>query len=72
MPRRIALALCLVFAAPLVAGLLDNGRGIAVPIVFEVSQMNIGCALQTACQPSWSWDLAELIDPCVNNPVFPP
>lgn len=57
----------------IVAGMLDNGRGIAVPIVFELDpQLNVGCDNQVACQTSWSWDLSELVDPCVNTPVFPP
>lgn len=57
----------------IVAGMLDNGRGIAVPIVFELDpQLNVGCDNQVACQPSWSWDLTELVDQCVNTPVFPP
>jgi hypothetical protein len=56
----------------LVAGMLDNGRGLAYPIVFEVDPLNLGCAFQTACQATWSWDLSELVDQCVNTPVFPP
>lgn len=56
----------------IVAGALDNGRGIAVPIVFEVDPLNIGCDAQVACQTTWSWDLAELVGQCVNTPVFPP
>lgn len=56
-----------------VAGMLDNGRGIAIPILFEVDPLlNIGCANQTACQGTWSWDLTELVDQCLNTPVFPP
>ncbi|HEY5944354.1 MAG TPA: hypothetical protein VIV40_02635 [Kofleriaceae bacterium] len=57
----------------LVAGALDNGRGIAVPIVFEFNPTtNIGCDNQVACQATWSWDLSELVDQCVNTPAFPP
>jgi hypothetical protein len=56
----------------LVAGMLDNGRGLAYPIVFEIDPLNVGCAFQTACQATWSWDLSELVDQCVNTPVFPP
>jgi hypothetical protein len=56
----------------LVAGLLDNGRGLAYPIVFEVNRLNVGCGFQTACQATWSWDFSELVDQCVNTPVFPP
>ncbi len=56
-----------------VAGRLDNGRGIAVPIVFEVDpQLYVGCDQQVACQTTWSWDLTELVDQCVETPVFPP
>jgi hypothetical protein len=57
--------------AGMVAGMLDNGRGIAVPIVFEIDPLLVGCD-QAACQPTWSWDLTELVDQCVNTPVFPP
>jgi hypothetical protein len=56
----------------MVAGVLDNGRGLAYPIVFEVNPLNVGCGFQTACQATWSWDLSELVDQCVNTPVFPP
>jgi hypothetical protein len=56
----------------MVAGLLDNGRGIAIPIVFDVDALNVGCQNQTACAAAWSWDISELVDTCVNNPVFPP
>jgi hypothetical protein len=59
--------------AGLVAGMLDNGRGIAIPIMFEADPtFNIGCANQTACQGTWSWDLTEVGDQCLNTPVFPP
>jgi hypothetical protein len=54
------------------AALLDNGRGIAIPIVFETDPTYIGCDGQVACETSWSWDLSELVDPCVNAPVYPP
>ncbi|HEY5921560.1 MAG TPA: hypothetical protein VIV11_07810, partial [Kofleriaceae bacterium] len=56
----------------MVAGQLDNGRGIAIPIVFDVNPQNVGCDRQVACQATWSWDLSELVDTCVNAPVFPP
>jgi hypothetical protein len=56
----------------MVAGMLDNGRGIAIPIVFDADPLNIGCENQTACQATWSWDLTELVDQCINTPVFPP
>lgn len=58
--------------AGIVAAKLDNGRGVAVPIVFDVDPLNVGCDAQIACQPTWSWDLSELVDQCVNTPVFPP
>ncbi|HEX5057886.1 MAG TPA: hypothetical protein VFV99_00945 [Kofleriaceae bacterium] len=58
--------------AGLVAAELDNGRGVAVPIVFDVDPLNVGCDAQIACQATWSWDLSELVDQCVNTPVFPP
>lgn len=58
--------------AGLVAGKLDNGRGIAMPIVFELDpQLNVGCTNQIACQATWSWDLTELVDQCINTPVQP-
>jgi hypothetical protein len=57
--------------AGLVAGMLDNGRGIAVPIVFEIDPLLVGCD-QAACQVTWSWDPTELVDQCVDTPVFPP
>jgi hypothetical protein len=56
----------------MVTGVLDNGRGLAYPIIFEVDSLNVGCELQTACQATWSWDFSELLDQCVNTPVFPP
>jgi len=56
----------------LVAGMLDNGRGIAVPIAFELNPLNVGCDTQPACASTWSWNLPELVDTCVNTPVFPP
>jgi hypothetical protein len=59
--------------AALVAGQLENGRGVAIPIRFEADPtVNLGCANQVACQGSWSWDLTELVDQCLNTPVFPP
>ncbi len=59
--------------AGLVAGKLDNGRGIAIPILFEADPLlNVGCDNQIACQASWSWDLTELVDQCLNTPAFPP
>ena len=52
---------------------LDNGRGIAIPILFEADPLlNVGCDNQIACQASWSWDLTELVDQCLNTPAFPP
>lgn len=57
----------------MVAGVLDNGRGLAYPIIFDIDPFNyVGCDNQTACQLSWSWDPSELVDTCVNAPVFPP
>ena len=58
--------------AGIVAGVLDNGRGIAIPIVFDIDPQRVGCTYQAACQPTWSWDLSELVDNCVNTPVYPP
>lgn len=57
----------------IVAGALDNGRGIAVPIVFEINPtLYVGCDNQPPCQASWSFDVTELFDQCLNTPVFPP
>jgi hypothetical protein len=56
----------------MVTGVLDNGRGLAYPIIFEANPLNIGCEFQTACEATWSWDFSELLDQCVNTPVFPP
>lgn len=59
--------------AGLVAGKLDNGRGIAIPIVFEADPTLFkGCDNQVACQATWGWDFSELVDQCINTPVFPP
>ena len=55
----------------MVAGELDNGRGIAISIVFTVSPSLVGCFNQAPCDVRWP--LAnELIDRCVNQAAFPP
>ncbi|HSD90058.1 MAG TPA: hypothetical protein VLB44_21150 [Kofleriaceae bacterium] len=56
----------------LVAGELDNGRGVAIPYVFSSEPSHVGCGSPTPCVPVFSSTTSDGLSGCIESPALMP